>query len=311
MRHSWKTTGILTKAQQAQIETEEVNEEELRKLTALEATTNLENTTHTDSSTGEEKTVTIPAGFAVSQVEGENTIDEGLVVIDKNGNELVWVPVSQKNFNSQFVRREGFQGESIQSLDNFGEANSTGNNTNAEVTESKTTQKEAQEMYKSVYDNEGFYIGRYEAGKDSNGNVIIQKGANVYNNIAWSKNETMNEENEVAGTENKPDGAIELARNFDTANGYTTITSTLCYGVQWDATLTSIDPEYTGFAKDSTGKGNYNEDANMNFWKGNVALTGISEEYKENNIYDLAGNVREWIMESVYTHARTDRGRKL
>ena len=72
---------------------EEAKEDELRRLTALEAATNIENTTHTDNSTGEEKTVTIPAGFAVSQVEGENTIEDGLVIIDQNGNEFVWVPV--------------------------------------------------------------------------------------------------------------------------------------------------------------------------------------------------------------------------
>ena len=55
---------------------------------------NTKETTHTDDSTGDEKTVTIPAGFAVSQVEGENMIADGLVIIDQNGNEFVWVPVN-------------------------------------------------------------------------------------------------------------------------------------------------------------------------------------------------------------------------
>ena len=155
-------------------------------------------------------------------------------------------------------------------------------------------------MYQSVYNNEGFYIGRYEAGKDSNGNVVIQKGANVYNNVTWSKNKTMNEESEVEGTESNPDGAIELARNFDTDNGYTTVTSTLCYGVQWDATLTWIDPDYTGFAKDSSGKGYYNASA--------PTTTGSRSDYEVNKIYDLSGNVFEWTMESYYTDYRVLRG---
>ena len=163
-------------------------------------------------------------------------------------------------------------------------------------------------MHDSVYNNERFYIGRYETGKDSKGNVVIQKGVDVYNNVAWSKNKTMNEEKEVEGTENNPDGAIELARNFDTTNGYTTVTSTLCYSVQWDATLTWIDSDYIGFAKDSTGKGNYNEVANTNSWKGSVTSTGASEDYKINNIYDLVGNVLEWTMESSYTGNRVLRG---
>ena len=239
----------------------------------------------------------------MSQVEGENSIEDGLVIIDKNGNEFVWVPVSKGNFDTQFVRRAGYYNGSLQSMTNYGEADSSGNNT--EYTESATTQEEAKEMYQSVYDNGGFYIGRYEAGKDSSGNVVIQKGVDVYNNVPWSKNKTMNEETETTNTQ---EGAIELARNFDTANGYTGVTSTLCYGVQWDATLTWIDPDYTGFAKDSIGKGNYNEDANTNSWKGRVASTGASEDYKVNNIYDLAGNVYEWTMESYYTYFRVYRG---
>ena len=57
----------------------------------------MENTTHTETIFDEETeteelvTVTIPAGFAVSQVEGKNSIEDGLVIIDKNGNEFVWV----------------------------------------------------------------------------------------------------------------------------------------------------------------------------------------------------------------------------
>ena len=70
--------GILTNASKSKIETEESSEEESRRLTTLEATTNIDGITHKDSSTGTEKTVEIPAGFAVSQVEGENTIEDGL-----------------------------------------------------------------------------------------------------------------------------------------------------------------------------------------------------------------------------------------
>ena len=247
-------------------------------------------------------TVTVPAGFKVAEDSG-STLDEGIVIEDKNTNQFVWVPVSKENFDTQFVRRAGYYNGNLQSMTNYGEADGnseTGANTNTGVTESETTKKEVQEMYQSVYNNEGFYIGRYEAGKDSNGNVVIQKGANVYNNVTWSKNKTMNEESEVEGTESNPDGAIELARNFDTDNGYTTVTSTLCYGVQWDATLTWIDPDYTGFAKDSSGKGYYNASA--------PTTTGSRSDYEVNKIYDLSGNVFEWTMESYYTTYRVNRG---
>lgn len=39
-------------------------------------------------------------------------------------------------------------------------------------------------------------------------------------------------------------GAVELAQNFATEKGYTSVTSTLYYGVQWDATLQFMDNNY-------------------------------------------------------------------
>lgn len=85
--------GILTRANEAKENTEQAEEDELRRLTALEAATNIENTEHTETITqtgtdGTEETktvtVTIPAGFAVSQVEGENSVEDGLVIIDQS-----------------------------------------------------------------------------------------------------------------------------------------------------------------------------------------------------------------------------------
>ena len=202
--------GILTQARRAKTETESAEEDELRRLTALEATTNLENTTYKDKNN---QTVTIPAGFAVSKVEGENTIEDGLVIIDKNGNEFVWVPVNKDDFEIQFVRREGYSNGIEQThLLEAGEADDTGINTN--YNESEITQQEAKNMYNSVKKNEGFYIGRYEAGKDTNGRVVLKKGADVYNNVKWSANGEMQE------TQNVDGGAIELARNFYKSNNW-------------------------------------------------------------------------------------------
>ncbi len=86
--------GILTKASKAKEKTQVASEDELRKLTMLEASTNLGNQQYTDKN---EDTATIPAGFAISQIEEENTIENGLVIIDANGNEFVWIPVQDIN----------------------------------------------------------------------------------------------------------------------------------------------------------------------------------------------------------------------
>ena len=82
--------GILTRANDARTQTEDAKEDELRRLTALEAATNINGTTHEETILNEETgteepvTVTIPAGFAVSQVEGENSVEDGLVIIDQS-----------------------------------------------------------------------------------------------------------------------------------------------------------------------------------------------------------------------------------
>ena len=173
---------------------------------------------------------------------------------------------------SKFVRQEGYSYTEPQSyLLDCGEANSAGENENQngdKVEETDTTQAEAMAMYKSVKDYGGFYIGRFETGKDEEGKAVIRKGVTVYNKVPWSVTESLTEKEEIDGTEN---GAIEQARYFDTANGYTSVTSTLCYGVQWDAALNYIDPNYitnaeaigkpsceeTSYVRDSTGKGWY------------------------------------------------------
>ncbi len=214
--------------------------------------------------------------------------ENGIVGTNLQGNQFVWVPVTY----SDFKRYEGYFNKNLDGrLSYCGEADSTG--LNSKFTESTITQREAQKMYGSVQTYGGFYVGRYEAGNES-GKVVEKQGANVYNNVTWSKNKTMNEEDIIEGTEDNPQGAIELARNFDTVNNYMSVTSTLIYGVQWDAIMQWIDPTYkTGtcesdsFVANSDGQGYYNASA--------PTTTGY---YAIKNIYDLAGNVSEWTMES-------------
>ena len=239
----------------------------------------------------------------------------GVVGTSLEGNQFVWVPVTYSEFN----RYDGYAWGSLERyLQNCGEADSTGKNNNSQVIESITTQKEAQKMYASVEANGGFYVGRYEAGKE-NRNVVEKQEKEVYNYVTWSRNGQMNEEDtEIAnGADGTKDGAVELARNFDTANNYISVASTLIYGVQWDAIMAWIEPRYKdasneealiaekNFVANSEGRGNYNETGSYN---GSLATTGSKEEYAVNNIYDLAGNVAEWTMESYGHYARINRG---
>ena len=87
--------------------------------------------------------------------------------------------------------------------------------------------------------------------------------------------------------------------------------STLCYGVQWDSALNFVS-DATHKIKDSRSWGNYRNStgaaatnsgsSNMNY------TTGRNEAWKAKNIYDLAGNVNEWTMESYSSYNRGSRG---
>ena len=267
-------------------------------------------------------TAVIPVGFTI--VPGLDDVSQGLVISDDpndteinkdnivaNGNQFVWIPVDKTTFETRFKRTVGYKEGKIQTdypFTNFGEVNGTG--TNEKMTESNTTKQEAIDMYASVKRNGGFYIGRYEAGKEGE-TVVCKKGVTAYNNIIWG----------TSMTEAGEEGAVYESRKFANDKGYTSVVSTLCYGVQWDAALNFIDPNYIteevngqpncqdgSYVKDSTGKGNYDEDANNNKWKGNPTETGKLPEYAEKNIYDMAGNLLEWTMESYYTNNRVTRG---
>ena len=245
---------------------------------------------------------TIPKGFEI--LPEADTVNEGLVIQDEVGNQFVWIPVDDY---SKFVRQAGYGDGTPQSWpsDDYGETDSTG--INNKLKETQTTKEEAIAMYKSVKNHGGFYIGRFETGKDESGKAVIRKGVTPYNNVPWSVTKSMTEDEEIDGTEN---GAIEQARYFDTANKYTSVTSTLCYSVQWDAIMNFIDPNYItnaeigtpncvedSYIRDSSGKGWHDQD--------DVTNTGY---YEVNHIYDLAGNVREWTMECYGPANRGIRG---
>jgi len=166
--------------------------------------------------------VVVPEGFKIAK-DSANTIADGIVIEDftSNQNQFIWVPVDNI---ANFKLMKGYLKDSLYEITNCTEPFASGYST-----ETSNEQSDYNTMKKSVEENHGFYIGRFEAGKDSSGNVVVKKGADIYNNVPWG-----NAMDDIEGTSNTEEkvGAVKLSKEFASKNGYQGVTSTLCYGVQ-------------------------------------------------------------------------------
>ena len=321
--------GILTQTQKAKEETERASEDELRKLTISEATTHIEEYEYEDSSGAK---ITIPAKCAVSQVDGENILENGLVIIDENGNEWVWVEISKEQVFStsnnsmdfeniekdlkaySYIYSEGSEGQGRYWTDEYYEG--------CGVPDKSTYDKMYKDMLSSIYTNGGFWIGRYETGysatapRTENSNIEnakIQRNLYPYNFVTCSQAQTL--ASNISPNENK--------------------TTSLPFGIQWDLVCKFLEEKtslnVSEIKSDSTSWGNYSNatfkltygkyavyNQNMNLLENwdviqsskytkknsgtdNMVLlsTGASDYTKKMNIYDLAGNMWEWTLEQA------------
>ena len=284
--------------------------------------------------------VTIPREFYY--VGG--TKDTGVVISDNakdkakgvnanlKGNQFVWVPVEgytmsgevdsnglYTSFKNVFKRGTAVattdtDGNTVYKMTGTLRSNFTEPYANGYETE--TTEYNA--MMLAVQKYNGFYIARFEAGDGdatvkrtkvtTAHTVVSKKNAYVYNYVPWGKSMSDTSAQTLSGVDNVA-GAVELSKNM--YKDSESVVSTLCYGVQWDAVMNFVsDKEHN--IKDSRSWGNYSDStggaatnsgsSNMNY------ITGRNEAWKAKNIYDLAGNVAEWTVESYSSNHRVYRG---
>ena len=204
-------------------------------------------------------------------------INKGIVVVDADGNEFVWIPITD---TSKFARVN---------WERHASATLAETSTLNAFWEDKTT-SEYTNMVTSVTNNKGFYVARYEASADSSSTK------------AQSKREA------TTWTSITQTDAITKSANYNS-----TLNSHLMYGIEWDSILNwlkgnaTISSSTSGQTKtmeiadiqtNSCSWGNYcnsTGDAAENSYS--KQTTGKSEYWKANNIYDLAGNVTEWTQE--------------
>ena len=267
----------------------------------------------------------LPKGFKISEEVTEQTVENGLVIIDDTndkqtkGSEFVWIPVDNSNrkaFDKNFNNKLGNKYRTLDS----------------NLLEEGIESEEYVKIKNSIYKYGGFYIARYEAGisqkmydtlqeekymdrdyitKDTTGKFgsgkykpVSKQDTIVWNNISWGGTFEEKSSDGFAGNDDK-NGAVKVAKNMYT--GFkSAVQSTLCYASQWEAIMNFIDECYsagkcedTSVVINSSGIGN-------NY--GKVQKTGFDNYYFQKNIADLSGNVWEWTMEGYNGMYRITRG---
>ena len=274
----------------------------------------------------------LPTGF--TQVKG-TTLKNGLTIQDSTGNQYVWVevPKTGKVYPTAGLSITNFTDEEYTAIETdlhtYTDVYRDGTSykdeyysevglTNDQYTNLKKT------MLKSVYQNGGFYIGKYETGIENKPKTsysvdtaptetpVIKRNAYPYNYVTCSQAQT-------------------LASNMESGNH----TSSLMFGVQWDLVLKYLETKGTSqvdLKTDSTSWGNYYNNAwnitnsnskyaiyddkleNFDWTSGAYGIkdsdtivllsTGASDDFSKQGIYDLAGNVFEMTLEHTNSISR-------
>ena len=277
--------GILTQAQNSKQVTEEAAEQEKRKLSQAEANTHLEAYTYTDT---EGNTAKIPAGFAVSNVEAENLVSKGLVIIGSNGNEYVWIPCTEDTYKREEIAwgvENDNNTKAIKDELSLNEATPSDIEQQNGITIDvlKEIFRQVTSEINSVKTNGGYYIGRYEVGKENN-NAVVKANQEPYANIKWRE-------------------AYKQAKEIDVG---TSATSYLCSSYAWDTAVKFIQTHSTA-TNYATSRDNFNgnwydkevkDKTGKVIKEANTAVklnTGLTTSYA--NIYDMGGNVGEFTTE--------------
>ncbi len=239
--------------------------------------------------------ITVPAGFKITG--GATTVDKGIVIIDSNENEFVWIPVGTIYTNAEktasktielgryVFKEDGTIDTTLSQTEPEGQLK-TSSSSSYYYTEGKasdtTTNTHAKDIETfrtkaSATQSGGFYIGRYEArtgtarsAKTDELTTLTTKASDyVYNYVTQIQ-------------------AADLARNmYPNAK---TFTSDLMNSYAWDtATL---------FLQTCGDNETYSRKTSVN---SKLATTGTNNQETKDvqcNVYDMASNIVEWTTET-------------
>lgn len=229
----------------------------------------VEEDTKFQDATSDNKIAVIPKGFRVSSETSEQSINTGLVVIGPDDSEFVWIAVDGifdgTNLDTNIVQlgRYEFDSEGIHFAYSGEYTEDTIENHNSEYTNSIA--KNINAFIKSVSQNGGYYIARYEASINDDGQ-IQSKYAEAVTGI------TQNE-------------ASELCQNMYTKE-QTTAKTDLINSYAWDTAIV--------FLQKYDDREDRSSPYSCKYWNNYASFSSD----KICNIYNMLGNRMEFTTET-------------
>ena len=257
--------GILTRAAESKVKTEEAEKQENERMQDYEDTISLyapEKLPETED--------TKPYYPSSDFFKKEGDLSTGLVIQDKEGNQYVWVEVPKTLYDDESYNTETTNGDKkpnpgeeynendynnieyclkkyIADYSNSGykdiyAADTT--ITNGWFTGDSEYNIAKQKMLKSIYENGGFWVGRYEAGIENESDVRTnnKEGIATVPSLIPVTKQNAYPYNYVTRTQAKV-----LAERVGGEN----YTSSLMFGIQWDLMLKFIEEKEVENAKDT------------------------------------------------------------
>lgn len=185
----------------------------------------------------------------------------------------------------------------------------------------------------------GTTFNRGKSTTPGTNSVIVKRDVYPYNFVCWGISMNNYTTPKTSSSSDYGYGAVYLCKNMYNPQRYG-VTSTLCYSVEWDAILDFIIKNDNGvhnvsqsatwgnhfnsvgdsweisrqtaqYSQDDGKTWNYiSTSENSKISKtsnGKILLTtGANDNFKAKNIYDLAGNCEEWVMEADQYEAEKD-----
>lgn len=288
----------------------------------------LSNTDNTEVFDDNNNKVTVPAKFKIPSASATD-VNKGVVIEeDQTQNQFVWVPVPdptvlyikennaicvattvvstmysnlrQRTQDTYSLTKPGVTTVGIREPDLLSDYDSDSNYYN-NILGYSTSEEMGQSvvddytnMINSVNSYNGFYVGRYELTGSVAAPTVV-KGTVLTADVAgnWYY-------------------FYKACRNIINTNEH--VATSMVWGCQWDQIMIWL--KSTQFAAtpekvdtNSTTWGNYsNSTGDAAAGHGIKHITGYSDNWKANNIYDLAGNAWEWTQECSWTSAKILRG---